>query len=60
MLLSGISIWVNPVYYSSRFGTTFDFSGIKWPFGGGLIILGAFFIWSNGKEHPNNAAANKI
>ena len=42
--LWGISICLNPVYYSSRFGQTFDFSGIKWPFGGGLIVLGAFLI----------------
>ncbi len=47
LFLSGISIWIKPVSYSSRFGITFDFSGIKWPFGGCFIILGAFFIWSS-------------
>jgi len=47
LFLSGIFIWIKPVYYSSRFGTTFDFSGIKWPFGGGLFIIGAFFLWSS-------------
>ena len=46
LIFSGISIWLNPVYYSSRFGLPFDFTGIKWPFGIGLIILGSLFIWS--------------
>lgn len=47
LFLSGISVWIKPVSYSSRFKITFDFSDIKWPLGGGFIILGAFFIWSS-------------
>ena len=47
LILSGISIWLNPVYFSSRFGINFDFEGIKWPFGGSLVILGCYFIWSS-------------
>jgi putative Mn2+ efflux pump MntP len=47
LTFSGISIWLNPSYFSSRFRITFDFTVIKWPFGGILIILGIFFIWSS-------------
>ena len=47
LIFSGITIWLNPAYFSSRFGITFDFTGIKWPFGGGLVLLGCFFIWSS-------------
>ena len=45
--LLGISIIVNPSFYSSYLNREVDFTAIKWPFGGGLIILGAFFIWSS-------------
>ena len=44
--LLGVLIIINPVFYSSYFNRDLDFTGIKWPFGGGLIILGAFFIFS--------------
>ena len=47
LLIGGIIIWFRPVYYSSLYDKTLDFSSIKFPFGGGLIILGAFFIWSS-------------
>ena len=47
LIFSGFTIWYNPVYFSSRFGIIFDFATIKWPFGGGFIILGCFFIWSS-------------
>ena len=45
--LVGVLIIINPVFYSAYFNSHLDFTGIKWPFGGGLIILGAFFIWSS-------------
>ena len=47
LILWGISICFDPVHYSGRFDYYFDFTEIKWPLGGGLIILGAFFIWSS-------------
>jgi len=47
LFLGGIFIWIKPVYFSSRFEITFDFSSIKLSFGGGPIVLGIFFIWSS-------------
>ncbi len=46
LILFGSAIIINPVYYDSIYGMHFDFSGIKWPFGGFLIILGVAFIYS--------------
>ena len=43
--LFGLLIIINPTFYHSRLDYYFDFTSIKWPFGGGLIILGGFFIW---------------
>ena len=43
----GASIIISPQFYHSGYKFSFNFTGIKWPFGGGLIILGAFFIWSS-------------
>ena len=45
--LLGILIIINPSFYSSYLNREVDFTGIRWQFGGGLIILGAFFIWSS-------------
>ena len=45
--LLGALIIINPSFYSSYLNREVDFTGIRWPFGGGLIILGAFFIWSS-------------
>ena len=47
MGLFGLGILINPIIYHSELRYRFDFTEIKWPFGGGLIILGAFFIWSS-------------
>ncbi len=43
----GILIIINPTFYHSELRYNFDFSSVKWPFGGGLIVLGALFIWSS-------------
>ncbi len=43
----GILIIINPIFYHSELRYRFDFTEIKWPFGGGLILLGCFFIWSS-------------
>ena len=45
--LLGILIIINPSFYSSYLNREVDFTGIKWPFGGGLVILSCFFIWSS-------------
>jgi len=43
----GFLIIIDPTFYHSRLDYYFDFSEVKWPFGGGLIVLGIFFIWSS-------------
>ncbi|RPI66644.1 MAG: hypothetical protein EHM38_09795 [Geobacteraceae bacterium] len=45
--LFGFLIIINPTFYHSRLDYHFDFTEVKWPFGGGLIVLGIFFIWSS-------------
>ena len=45
--LFGLLIIIDPTFHHSRLDYYFDLTAIKWPFGGGLIILGAFFIWSS-------------
>jgi hypothetical protein len=52
LILGGVLTIINPVYYSSKFQRYFDFTGIKWPFGGMLIILGVLCFWSvSRKKH---------
>ncbi len=45
--LFGLGILINPIIYHTGLRYQFDFTDVRWPFGGGLIILGAFFIWSS-------------
>ena len=45
--LVGVFIVINPVFYSTYFNCNLDFTDVRWLFGGGLIILGCFFIWSS-------------
>ena len=54
--LFGLGILINPIIYHTGLHYRFDFTGIKWPFGGGLIILGAFFIWSTFRKKAIEAA----
>jgi hypothetical protein len=46
LIICGGSTIIHSKYYSSRYDMYFDFSGIEWPFGGLLIILGIAFIWT--------------
>ena len=54
----GALIIINPSFYSSYLNREVDFTSIKWPFGGGLIILGLFFIWSSFSKKAIEAAKN--
>ena len=47
MILSGTSIWLKPIIHSRHYGMILDFTDIKWPFGGGFIVVGVFSIWSS-------------
>jgi hypothetical protein len=59
LIISGITIWFHPAYYSSRFGIMFNFKGIEWLFGGGLIVLGILFIWSSFRKKAIEAEKKK-
>ena len=50
LILGGISIWINPIFYSSRFGITFDYTGINKFLSIIFITLGVYFIWSTFKK----------
>jgi hypothetical protein len=47
LALWGAKILIDPVYFSNQFQCTFDFSEIKWVFGGGLVIIGSCFVVSS-------------
>ena len=51
--LFGVLIIIDPTFYSSYLHQYVDFRGIEWTFGGGLIILGIFFIRSYFKNKPD-------
>ena len=53
--LFGFFIIINPIYYSTYFNREQNFTDVKWPFGGGLIILGCCFIWSSFRKKAINA-----
>ena len=50
LTLWGISICLDPIHYSSRFGVTFDYTDINIPFGLFIAAVGSFFIWSTFKK----------
>ena len=54
LILSGISIYINPVYYSSRFGITFDYTGINKLLSIIFVALGVYFIWSTFKKKDSD------
>lgn len=54
LILGGLGLIFKPVYYSSRFLYTFDYSEIKWFLGGILVVLGAYFLKSSYKRIKGN------
>lgn len=54
LIIGGLGIIIEPVYFSSRFLYTFDYSEIKWFLGGILIVLGAYFAKSSYKRIKGN------
>lgn len=49
MALSGLNIIVRPAFFHSGYFYYFDFSEVKWLFGGALITIGLLFIYSSFK-----------
>jgi hypothetical protein len=45
--LVGSFIIISPRFFSSYFKRELDFTEIRWPFGGALIVIGFIFIWSS-------------
>ncbi len=50
MIAYGSSIIIDPIHCSSKFQYTLDFTEIKWYFGGVLVLLGGFFVFSSLKK----------
>jgi hypothetical protein len=46
----GLMIIINPKYYDPVYGHYFDFTGVRWIFGGFLIAIGLLFILSTFKN----------
>jgi hypothetical protein len=46
LILIGISLWINPQHYSTKYGVTFNFTDINIPCGFFLVALGVGFIWT--------------
>ena len=46
MAIYGVLTIIKPIQYSSKYSYTWDFTEIKWYFGGFLIVLGGLFIYS--------------
>ncbi len=44
LIIWGVSIIYDPVYYSSKYQLTWDFTEVKWPFGGFISVLGGCFL----------------
>ncbi|OGR26528.1 MAG: hypothetical protein A2277_03930 [Desulfobacterales bacterium RIFOXYA12_FULL_46_15] len=50
LVLSSVSIWLNPIIHSRADGMTFDFTEVKTLVCSFLIILGSVFIWTTFKK----------
>jgi len=44
LVMWGASIIIDPVQYSSKYSYTWDFTDIRWFFGGFIVVLGAYLI----------------
>ena len=46
LIISGISIWHNPIFHSRNYLMTFDFTEIRIPMSMFFVIMGSLFFWS--------------
>ena len=53
-ILFGISLIKHPIFYDSRHGIYQDFSQIKWPLGGGFLLIGILFFLVSFKKQNGN------
>lgn len=54
LILSGISVWLNPIKHSGTDLMTFDYTEIQIPMCMFLIIIGSAFIWSTFRKKAIN------
>jgi uncharacterized membrane protein HdeD (DUF308 family) len=47
LAIFGVEIIIHPIWYSSKYNYTWDFTEEKWYFGGFWIVLGGYLIISS-------------
>ena len=50
----GLSIITGPRFYDRLYGRYWDFTEVRIPFGGALIVIGIIFVWSALKKNPKD------
>jgi protein-S-isoprenylcysteine O-methyltransferase Ste14 len=51
LIISGISTYFHPVYYSSKYSTIMDYSNIKEPLSILLVFVGLALLWACWKDN---------
>ena len=59
LILYGIQVFLDPIYYDSKHGVTMDFTGINHPFGIFVIIVGCLFLWTTFRKKGGKNRNNK-
>jgi hypothetical protein len=59
LIISGISIYIDPVYYSSKYSIIMDYSNIKEPLSITLIFVGLALLWAYWKDNKSKNVNKK-
>jgi hypothetical protein len=51
LIISGISTYIHPVYYSSKYSMIMDYSNIKEPLSILLVFFGLALLWASWKDN---------
>lgn len=51
LIISGISTYLTPVYYSSKYNMIMDYSNIKEPLSVLLVLIGIALLWACWKDN---------
>lgn len=46
LIVLGVEIYFDPIFYSSQYSTVIDFTGFNIPVGFSSIVIGVISIWS--------------
>jgi hypothetical protein len=60
LILWGTRIIIDPVYYSSKYRMSHDFSDIEWLYGGGLILIGLLSVWTTIRKKKENVGRTSV